>query len=273
MQSKVVQLTFAKGQADVVHRALTTSIQQMAATTAAVAPRVSAVPAGVIPIYGASAAAATAPAAATDAVEDSRPLLGGLARIEHDAKIKQEMQTQQVKVAFSDLDTLMKKAGEMAELAKQISTKLRTKKAATSSADAPVPEDEADAQEFADMLAELGLDVEQLAVPATSDAWSVGTNAVTAARSDRTPAYLAPADEARNASPFHRQIALQVAKLMEEPIARKGGMMSLTDAYCLVNRARGTDLVSPEDLLRACTLLTSPGDMRTTGPAPLFGTH
>lgn len=36
---------------------------------------------------------------------------------------------------------------------------------------------------------------------------------------------------------------------------RLGSILTLTDAYCLYNRARGTDLVSPEDLLQAATLL------------------
>lgn len=31
--------------------------------------------------------------------------------------------------------------------------------------------------------------------------------------------------------------------------------MSLTDVYCRVNRARGLELLSPEDLLAACQLL------------------
>jgi ESCRT-II complex subunit VPS36 len=34
------------------------------------------------------------------------------------------------------------------------------------------------------------------------------------------------------------------------------GIMSLTDAYCLFNRARGTNLISPEDLRHACSLLS-----------------
>jgi EAP30/Vps36 family len=33
------------------------------------------------------------------------------------------------------------------------------------------------------------------------------------------------------------------------------GIMTLTDAYCLFNRARGTNLISPEDLRQACSLL------------------
>ena len=37
--------------------------------------------------------------------------------------------------------------------------------------------------------------------------------------------------------------------------ANSGGMMSLTDVYCLFNRARGSNLISPEDLLASCSLL------------------
>lgn len=34
-----------------------------------------------------------------------------------------------------------------------------------------------------------------------------------------------------------------------------GGMMSLADAYCRVNRARGLELLSPEDMLAAAKML------------------
>lgn len=32
-------------------------------------------------------------------------------------------------------------------------------------------------------------------------------------------------------------------------------MMSLVEAYCRLNRARGLELVSPEDLMNACSML------------------
>ncbi|XP_044521996.1 vacuolar protein-sorting-associated protein 36 isoform X3 [Gracilinanus agilis] len=35
----------------------------------------------------------------------------------------------------------------------------------------------------------------------------------------------------------------------------RGGIMSLTEVYCLVNRARGMELLSPEDLVNACKML------------------
>jgi ESCRT-II complex subunit VPS36 len=43
---------------------------------------------------------------------------------------------------------------------------------------------------------------------------------------------------------------LQLADFLRGPLERAGGMMTLPDVYCLFNRARGTELVSPDDLLQ-----------------------
>ena len=40
-------------------------------------------------------------------------------------------------------------------------------------------------------------------------------------------------------------------------VSDAGGMMTLTDAYVRINRARGLELISPEDLLDACQSLDS----------------
>jgi ESCRT-II complex subunit VPS36 len=37
-----------------------------------------------------------------------------------------------------------------------------------------------------------------------------------------------------------------------KPIEESGGTMTLPEAFCRINRARGIDLISPEDLLNAC---------------------
>lgn len=56
---------------------------------------------------------------------------------------------------------------------------------------------------------------------------------------------------------FHEQLARQIADLMQEHcrLQRLGGMITLTDLYCIYNKARGTELVSPNDLLGACEKL------------------
>lgn len=47
---------------------------------------------------------------------------------------------------------------------------------------------------------------------------------------------------------------LQLADFVKLPLEKSGGMIALVDVYCLFNRARGTELISPEDLLQACAL-------------------
>jgi ESCRT-II complex subunit VPS36 len=55
---------------------------------------------------------------------------------------------------------------------------------------------------------------------------------------------------------YHEQLARQMADLLLQQgrLDRLGGMITLTDLYCLFNRARGTELVSPDDLLKAASL-------------------
>lgn len=44
--------------------------------------------------------------------------------------------------------------------------------------------------------------------------------------------------------------ALQLADFLRPRLERSGGLLPMPDAYCLFNRARGTELVSPDDLLQ-----------------------
>lgn len=53
---------------------------------------------------------------------------------------------------------------------------------------------------------------------------------------------------------YHQQLSRQLADFVRVPLERAGGMINLIDVYCLFNRARGTELISPDDLLQACTL-------------------
>lgn len=43
-------------------------------------------------------------------------------------------------------------------------------------------------------------------------------------------------------------------------LERFGGVLALVDVYCMYNRARGTDLISPEDLIIACEKLNMISD-------------
>jgi ESCRT-II complex subunit VPS36 len=54
---------------------------------------------------------------------------------------------------------------------------------------------------------------------------------------------------------FYQLLARQLADFLLPKLKVSGGVMTLTDVYCLYNRARGTNLISPEDLLAASSLL------------------
>lgn len=57
---------------------------------------------------------------------------------------------------------------------------------------------------------------------------------------------------------FHRELANEVEKFLTKGVlAKLGGVVSVLDLFCMYNRARGTDLVSPKDLLIACRILNN----------------
>ena len=55
---------------------------------------------------------------------------------------------------------------------------------------------------------------------------------------------------------YHQQLAQQIADMLhgKNTLSRMGGMATITDVYCLYNRARGTELVSPDDFYQAVLL-------------------
>jgi ESCRT-II complex subunit VPS36 len=56
---------------------------------------------------------------------------------------------------------------------------------------------------------------------------------------------------------YHKQLARQLVDFLRHnnKLIKAGGMMTLTDVYCLFNRARATNMISPEDLLKAAELM------------------
>lgn len=52
---------------------------------------------------------------------------------------------------------------------------------------------------------------------------------------------------------------LQLGDFLAPQLVKSGGMMTLPDVYCLFNRARGAELVSPDDLLQAAAQLPDVG--------------
>jgi ESCRT-II complex subunit VPS36 len=56
---------------------------------------------------------------------------------------------------------------------------------------------------------------------------------------------------------YYQQTARQLADFVRPKLKQAGGFMTLTDVYCLYNRARASNLISPEDLLTACSYMPS----------------
>lgn len=122
--------------------------------------------------------------------------------------------------AFLDLKALMSKAKEMVALAEKMRAKLLA--APNGQAGSTDDDDTTSRQEMQDWMLSVGI-----ASPVTKE----------------TAGAL-----------YHQQLSRQLADFVKVPVQKAGGMLALVDVYCLFNRARGTELISPEDLLRACTL-------------------
>lgn len=50
---------------------------------------------------------------------------------------------------------------------------------------------------------------------------------------------------------YYVELAKEVEKFSVTVLNKFGGVLALVDIYCMYNRARGTDLISPEDLIIA----------------------
>lgn len=140
----------------------------------------------------------------------------GIVGIERQIRHRNEATGETISEAFEDLKCLMKMAKEMVNLSKGVSQKLKDKQS-------DVSEDET--IQFKSYLLSLGI-----SDPVTKAEYGSG-------------------------SAFHTELAKQLADALARPLNEAGGILSLTEVYCRVNRARGVELISPEDLLNACYML------------------
>eukprot|EP00727_Mastigamoeba_balamuthi_P008953 m51a1_g4680 hypothetical protein (400) ;mRNA; r:162668-164369 len=54
---------------------------------------------------------------------------------------------------------------------------------------------------------------------------------------------------------YFTELARQLSDVCVAVLKKSGPMIALPDLFCLYNRARGVEMISPEDLLRACELM------------------
>lgn len=118
--------------------------------------------------------------------------------------------------AFEDMSKLMEQAREMVILSKNITERLRQKKG-------EISDDET--VRLKSYLLSLGV-----SDPVTKSTFGAGAI-------------------------YFEKLAHELTSVLLEPIEECGGTMTLPEAYCRINRARGLELISPEDLLNACNKL------------------
>jgi len=139
----------------------------------------------------------------------------GIGGIQKSMQKKLQQTDSEISKAFQDINKLVEMAKPMVGLAKSISNKIKEKPGQGTS------EDEETVQ-FKSYLMSLGI-----ADPVTRDTHGSGQS-------------------------YYKQLAKEIYNILEKPLQENGGMMTLTDAFCRVNRARGMVLLSPEDLINAC---------------------
>jgi len=142
----------------------------------------------------------------------------GIVGIERSIQQKNKETNKNISQAFTDLKNLMDKAKDMVALSKSIATKIKDKQG-------EITEDET--IRFKSYLLSMGIPN-----PVTRETHGSGDT-------------------------YYTELARQLTSVLEGPVDECGGMMTLTDVYCRVNRARGMELVSPEDLLHSCELMDS----------------
>uniref|UniRef100_A0AAY5KD90 Vacuolar protein-sorting-associated protein 36 n=1 Tax=Esox lucius TaxID=8010 RepID=A0AAY5KD90_ESOLU len=159
----------------------------------------------------------------------------GIVGIERKIEERRKETDKNISEAFEDLSKLMVKAKEMVELSRSIANKIKEKQG-------DITEDET--IRFKSYLLSMGI-----ANPVTRETHGSGTH-------------------------YHLQLAKQLGDMLVAPLEERGGMMALTEVYCLVNRARGMELQShseEEMIASALDNVTDKGSLTAEEFAKLLG--
>jgi ESCRT-II complex subunit VPS36 len=142
-----------------------------------------------------------------------------------------------------DLESLMRKAKEMIQLAQSINSQLLLSNSTTSTSPSTTAEAEAASKLATKSLSSLGI---------------LSTVAVTS-------------DQTRSEKDFHHSLARELSSLLQPPntrggggggrggrgglIEKRGGVIGLDELWCVWNRARGVSLVSPKNFKNSVQFL------------------
>ncbi|KAK7313677.1 hypothetical protein VNO77_38867 [Canavalia gladiata] len=167
-------------------------------------------------------AAATATTSSTSGIysSDGTVRMVGVSGILRKEQEMWESTDRSLQEAFQDLNALMSKAKEMVMLAEKMRLKLLS--GSNAQTNATNDEEMGSKEEMQDWLLSVGI--------------------------------ISPVTKESAGALYHQQLSRQLADFVKIPLERAGGIINLIDIYCLFNRARGTELISPDDLLQACLL-------------------
>jgi len=166
----------------------------------------------------------------------------GIGGIEKGMLEKQKLAGESMSIAFQDLSKLMASAKEMVNLSKGISQKIRERQSEAS-------EDET--LKFKSLLMSLGIDD-----PVTKDNFTSNTEYLQSLGNEICQSLLDVITV--SCMNYCAMTSFYNSGILQE----SGGMMTIAEVYCRINRARGLELVSPEDVLNACKLLNGPMKLR-----------
>lgn len=148
--------------------------------------------------------------------------MAGLSRIEIRQKQRLDDADRNISEAFQDLNQLMIMAQAMTKLSKSIASKIEGH-------GSQVTTDET--IQFKSHLMELGIKHQIDIGLASKSSYSSNVD-------------------------YYKDLARQISAIVTSVMSnRKQEQLTLSDVYCCFNRARGMDLVSPDDILNACKQL------------------
>ncbi|KAG7381416.1 Vacuolar protein-sorting-associated protein 36 [Phytophthora pseudosyringae] len=144
----------------------------------------------------------------------------GIAGIMRRQQEAQKETTELAATAFSDLANMMLKARDMVSL---IERYVDTQKAVElSEEDGATTSREEDINKLSSLMLDMGI--------------------------------TSPVTRENSGAAYYEQLARQLAEYLSDHMPKNGGIMTLSDIYCMFNRARGVELVSPDDLYHAALL-------------------
>lgn len=152
----------------------------------------------------------------SDASSGRKMPRAGILGIERAIEARQKATDASISGAFEDLKQLITQAKEMVALSHNIAERIKDQGHESSSDETT---------QFRSCLLSLGIDD-----PVTRDA--VGST-----------------------NEYHKKLAGEICQALQTPIQEAGGVMLLSEVFCRINRARGLELVSPEDVANACSLM------------------